>query len=362
MENKNGFTLIELLAIIVILSIIAVITVPVVLNIIDDSKKGSAKDSAYGYIESVNRLYLSNSLDGSDGEIDNGYYSVSELKTMGVNVQGDDPALYSWIKISDNEVAMGCLQFGEYKIDISKGKVDHIIKGKCNGLPSEPVAFETDSWETIKRAIDEDNTSLYNVGDIKEVEIDGVSYKIRLINKSTPAECNTQGFSQSACGYVFEFVDFIGVLRINPTRTNVGGWPGSELYDYVNTDFYSKLPFELQNNIAETYVVSGHGSKPGEENFESIDKLYLLSRNELLGDYSEGDTSSGYTRQLDYYASGDSTLSKSRDWWLRSIYCCNNDSMYLFNVVSVSNSGTSVLNTYADFVEGISPAFRIVKD
>lgn len=177
MENKNGFTLIELLAIIVILSIIAVITVSVVLNIIDDSKKGSTKDSA--------------------------------------------------------------------------------------------------------------------------------------------------------CGYVFEFVDFIGILRINPTRTNVGGWPGSELYDYVNTDFYSKLPFELQNNIAETYVVSGHGSKPGEENFESIDKLYLLSRNELLGDYSEGDTSSGYTRQLDYYASGDSTLSKSRDWWLRSIYCCNNDSMYL---------------------------------
>ena len=42
----NAFTLIELLAIIVILAIIAVITVPVILNIIENSKMGAAKDSA----------------------------------------------------------------------------------------------------------------------------------------------------------------------------------------------------------------------------------------------------------------------------------------------------------------------------
>ena len=47
--NRNAFTLIELLAIIVILAIIAVITVPIILNIIDNSKKGSTIDSALGY-------------------------------------------------------------------------------------------------------------------------------------------------------------------------------------------------------------------------------------------------------------------------------------------------------------------------
>ena len=36
----NAFTLIELLAIIVILAIIAVITVPIILNIIDNSRRG----------------------------------------------------------------------------------------------------------------------------------------------------------------------------------------------------------------------------------------------------------------------------------------------------------------------------------
>ena len=55
MRRKNGFTLIELLAIIVILAIIAVITVPIILDIIDNSKKGAAIDSAYGYKEAIEK-------------------------------------------------------------------------------------------------------------------------------------------------------------------------------------------------------------------------------------------------------------------------------------------------------------------
>ena len=53
----KAFTLIELLAIIVILAIIAVITVPIILNIIDNSKKGAAIDSAYGYKKAINQYY-----------------------------------------------------------------------------------------------------------------------------------------------------------------------------------------------------------------------------------------------------------------------------------------------------------------
>lgn len=41
MFKKNGFTLIELLAVIVILALIMVISTPVVINMIEDAKKGS---------------------------------------------------------------------------------------------------------------------------------------------------------------------------------------------------------------------------------------------------------------------------------------------------------------------------------
>ena len=53
MKNKKGFTLIELLAVIVILAIIALIAVPIVLNMIEKSRKQAAVDSAYGYIEAI---------------------------------------------------------------------------------------------------------------------------------------------------------------------------------------------------------------------------------------------------------------------------------------------------------------------
>ena len=56
--NKKGFTLIELLAIIVILAIIAVITVPIILNIIDNARKGAAKDSVIGYGKAVELAYV----------------------------------------------------------------------------------------------------------------------------------------------------------------------------------------------------------------------------------------------------------------------------------------------------------------
>ena len=65
MKNKKGFTLIELLAVIVILAIIALIATPIILNMIENAKKGAAKDSAYGYIEAID---FQNSMSGIDNE------------------------------------------------------------------------------------------------------------------------------------------------------------------------------------------------------------------------------------------------------------------------------------------------------
>ncbi len=45
---KKGFTLVELLAVIVILSVITLITVPMVMNVIEDSKKKAAVESVNG--------------------------------------------------------------------------------------------------------------------------------------------------------------------------------------------------------------------------------------------------------------------------------------------------------------------------
>lgn len=51
--NKKVFTLIELLAVITILAVIALIAAPVVLNVVEETKKSAFKASANGLIQAM---------------------------------------------------------------------------------------------------------------------------------------------------------------------------------------------------------------------------------------------------------------------------------------------------------------------
>lgn len=52
-KNMKGFTLIELLAVIVILAVIALIATPIIMNVINDAKKGANKDATFGFAKAV---------------------------------------------------------------------------------------------------------------------------------------------------------------------------------------------------------------------------------------------------------------------------------------------------------------------
>ena len=230
-------------------------------------------------------------------------------------------------------------------------------------------SFANQSWEAIIDNVRSGNTSNYNVGDTKTVDMGTLgTHTLRIANKSTPAECSTTGFSQTACGFVLEFADIITTHNMNSTNTNVGGWPASEMRTYVNSDIYNALSSELKNGIINTTVVSGHGANDS-SNFTSTDKLYLLSTKEVWGkegttDVIEYDTPEAETRQLDYYSSQNVTTSNysgaikqnngSNDyWWLRSAF---SDYSNIFYCVNGNGNGSTYRSTYT---RGVSPAFRI---
>ena len=58
MKNK-GFTLVELLAVIVVLAIISIITIPMIGNVIEESKKKSLEQSVSGLVESASYYKIS---------------------------------------------------------------------------------------------------------------------------------------------------------------------------------------------------------------------------------------------------------------------------------------------------------------
>ena len=244
-------------------------------------------------------------------------------------------------------------------------------------LPTS-VSFAEDSWETIATLVQEGEIGNYNVGDTKTVDLGTYgTHTLRIANTSTPSECSTTGFSQSACGFVLEFADIITTHNMNPAGTykgtqydygwNVDGWPASSMYTFVNNDMYNALPSELRNAIIDTTVVSGHG-KSDTENFTSTDKLYLLSTAEVWSQGSSNtistDTARDVTRQLDYYKNlNTDTVNYSPAiknngtsagyWWLRA--ACSSHYNYFYCV----NSDGDWFNSYAYRTYGVSPAFRI---
>ena len=227
--------------------------------------------------------------------------------------------------------------------------------------------FATDSWSTIIANVKAGNGSEYKVGSTKEVNL-GTTYgthTLRVANTSTPSECSTSGFSQTACGFVLEFADIITTHKMNDIDTNVGGWPSTSMRSFVNNDIYNAIPNEIKNAIIDTTVVSGHGKTSGETNFTSTDKLYLLAPKEIYTDFNDtDDTAKNLTRTLDYYtAQGVTTSNKSGaikkngtrvDWWWLRTASSSDD--YDFYGVGSSGDNSKI---GAGASRAVVPAFRL---
>ena len=312
-------------------------------------------------------------------EVTNNSANYDAEVQVNCKVKGDATAKYTSIKnelegnatkvLAKNSVN-GTLTVTLNKTATEEVKEEYVCTLEFNAVERDTVGveltqFEKDSWSTIATNVKNGNTSKYNVGDTKEVDLGELgTHTVRISNMSA---CTTET-SETACGFVVEFADIITEQKFNSTATNIGGWRDSELRTYVNGTIYESLPGNLQNIITTTKVISGHGSTSGEINFETQDKLYLLSSEEIYSDFvsstnAQYDTAVGTSRQLDYYKNQGVTTSsyagvikqyngRSYYWWLRSARSSTTN-----NVLYVINGFWS--NNNANYSYGVSPAFRI---
>ncbi len=260
--------------------------------------------------------------------------------------------------------------------DYNKNKT---FTGKLGIEEYIPTQFEKDSWTTIATNVKNGNIDNYKVGDTRKVDIGSYGiHTLRIANASTPSECSTSGFSQTACGFVLEFADIITTYNMNPRGTyngttynygwNKDGWPASSMYTFVNNDIYNALPSDLKSVIIDTTVVSSHGSEDT-ANFTSTDKLYLLASGEVWSDWktSSGasyDAAKDLTRTLDYYTAQGVTTSNcsgaikknesnASRWWLRSASSSNQIMFSSIDSVGCQQGAASA------FALGVAPAFRL---
>ena len=230
-----------------------------------------------------------------------------------------------------------------------------------NNIP-EPNSFNTDTWRTIVNAVKNNNISKYKIGDTKTINMGTYgTHTLRIANTSTPSECSTAGFSQTACGFVLEFTDIITTRSLDSVGASQGilstKWGTSELRTFINNDIYNLLPLNLKTGILDTFVLSS--------NDNVTDKIYLLATNEVWSGMPAYDNIYDKTRQLDYYKNNNVSdvnnitfaIKKNgttiTSWWLRSINVNSGDSFAIVYTTGdySSNDPTTVL--------GVSPAFRI---
>ena len=360
MKNK-GFTLVELLAVIAILAILVIIALPNVLKMFNQAKKDTFLTEAKTIYKEISKKYISETMRGNKISIISNTNNKLDLESNNLKYKvklNNDGSIKKFEVSNENYCISGKFN------NLSDLTTDKITEGKCE--ETSPKNFSTDDWETIIDAIREENDGVYNVGDTKEIDLGSYGkHTLRIANKSTPSECSNTNFSQSACGFVLEFADVITIHKMNDTATNVGGWPASSMYTFVNNDIYNAIPSEIKNAIIDTTVVSGHG-KSDTENFTSTDKLYLLTLKEIYTDWGaiSYDTAKDLTRTLDYYTNiGVTTSSYSgaikkngtspARWWFRAAGSSANR-----NFCGVSSNGR--YNTdYATYTYGVSPAFRL---
>ena len=268
-------------------------------------------------------------------------------------------------KVLAKESVNGTLTVTLNKTATEEVKEEYVCELTFNAIERDTLgenipAFTKDSWETIAANVKSGNTRKYSVGDTREVDLGSLG--IHTVRISNMSECTNGETSETACGFVVEFVDVITKHMVNSSNKSKGGWRDSELRTYVNGTMYNSLPSDLQNVISTTKVISSHGSEDS-SNFQTQDKLYLLSTQEVWGG-NEYDTAVGTSKQLDYYKNLGITTSNylevikqfdgtNSSWWLRSANSHYNN-RFLF-VSSNGNWNDNVANT----VYGISPAFRI---
>ncbi len=322
-----------------------------------------------------NFIYTTSSTDMEVNDILNS----GDVKDMILTLKYKSPTDSETITEPEDDVSISNLGI---KLVYSQNKVS-VTAPEVPDTPTT-ASFSTDSWATIAENVKNGNTSDYNIGDTKTVDLGDTygTHKVRIANMSTPNECNDSNFSQSACGFVVEFVDIITKHNMNPSGDyngityqygwNKDGWPSSAMYKFLNdesdsSNIINALPNELKSVIIDTKTISGRGSEDTVEYFTSTDKLYLLATAEIweqgTSNQINNDTARDKTRQLDYYegvttnnyakAKKNNSAGSSSWWWLRSAYSNAIDSFY-----SVDINGDWIFN-YASYTGGVSPAFRI---
>ena len=217
-------------------------------------------------------------------------------------------------------------------------------------LPPIGTALNDMTWEQIQTISDAGKAANYfNVGDTKNITLDGVSYPVQIIGFNH--DTKTDG---GIAGITFQLVDCLNIIyQMNSSDTNVGGWKSSAMRSRMS-EFLGQLDEDLQSVIKPVKKLTSIGNNSSA--IETVsDKLFLLSEVEIFG--STTYSFAGEGSQYDWYKAGNTKVKKingfAYSWWERSPSSGNT-----YNFCHVNNIGNAVYYAASDSY-GVSFGFCV---
>ncbi len=195
--KKQGFTLVELLAVIVIIAVVALITIPMILNVIEEARKNSYKESARGYVDAIEKRIVKEQLKNTNTDY-TGMYSIREEKitktsetatlipildtiSLTLKIKGTLPDKGN-VVIDKKGVTSGKFYYGDYLVTLNGEKYN--VEIVTNG--------STDSSD-LKDRIDQLEENIVDLNNqLKEEQDKGKTVLLRF-SGSQALTCNSTG-------------------------------------------------------------------------------------------------------------------------------------------------------------------------
>ncbi|MBP3766457.1 MAG: prepilin-type N-terminal cleavage/methylation domain-containing protein [Bacilli bacterium] len=266
--KKRGFTLVELLAVIIVLAIIALIAYPVLIGVIENSRKTAVRDSAYGLIDSADLYFASksNSTFICDGD------KCINNKNVILSLKGSVPLEGEIISGSNSELRYikldsYCVLGNKQNLDIQKNCEDLDVSApdidiSNIGVTSKSIILNINlvdketGIKSIKYEID--GKEYIDNYDSKDITVTKVFDKLKAGKEYTIKVTATNGKKLSRVKEFKVSTLKLGTLKVKfnntPSTSQLGYFKTQVAYlDYDSNDaegYYIKTEKEATSNVA----------------------------------------------------------------------------------------------------------------
>ena len=215
--------------------------------------------------------------------------------------------------------------------------------------PLDPV-FSANSWERIIKTCQTNEVpDTWEIGDYKNMTINGEEYLVAIIGKNHDVYSDGTGTAP----LTLQLVNCYGTsYPLGSTQSNRIGWRDSDMRITHLPTVMGLMPSEVQAAVREVNKKTSAGGRSSTI-ITTADKLFLLAEVEVLGGttYSANGEGSRYA----YYSEAVRRIKNNPDnptsWWLRSP---NDENDLTFcEIRSEGNGATS----YPNNASGVSFAF-----